>query len=248
MYLFCNSRIHVITLYSDHVCVYYASMLRCCHLVQFLVRTNHPCLGVGCHIAPPPFHSPLSAMKPPPLPLRRPSPLWPTLVSSPCRWRQPHALGILLSRHCRWVAPSTVRAAGTPPSRGFPLGWATAHPPLPCAVLSEPLPSRHQPPHALPSLSSVAPTPPLCLHTALSPWYVPAPTTMPGASATHYRCPPSGPHHALPPKPPAAAMPPPSPTHLEWWPPGGGAWHYQALWAALVVLASGLGRLGKALG
>jgi hypothetical protein len=25
----CNSRIHVITLYSGHVCVYYASMLRC---------------------------------------------------------------------------------------------------------------------------------------------------------------------------------------------------------------------------
>jgi hypothetical protein len=30
---FCNSRIHVITLYSDHVCVYYVSMLRCWHLV-----------------------------------------------------------------------------------------------------------------------------------------------------------------------------------------------------------------------
>jgi hypothetical protein len=29
MYLFCNSRIHIITLYSSHVCVYYASMLRC---------------------------------------------------------------------------------------------------------------------------------------------------------------------------------------------------------------------------
>jgi hypothetical protein len=25
----CNSRIHVITPYSDHVCVYYASILRC---------------------------------------------------------------------------------------------------------------------------------------------------------------------------------------------------------------------------
>jgi hypothetical protein len=45
----CNSRIHVITLYSGHVCVYYASMLRCWHLVQILVRTDHPCLGVGCH-------------------------------------------------------------------------------------------------------------------------------------------------------------------------------------------------------
>jgi hypothetical protein len=49
MYLFCNSRIHVITLYSGHVCVYYASMLRCWHLVWILVRTDHPCLGVGCH-------------------------------------------------------------------------------------------------------------------------------------------------------------------------------------------------------
>jgi hypothetical protein len=45
----CNSRIHVITLYSGHVCVYYASMLRCWHLVWILVRTDHPCLGVGCH-------------------------------------------------------------------------------------------------------------------------------------------------------------------------------------------------------
>jgi hypothetical protein len=79
MYLFCNSRIHIITLYSDHVCVYYASMLRCCHLIRFLVRTNHPCLGVGCHIAPPPFHSPLSAMKPPPLP---PSPPLPPLTDT----------------------------------------------------------------------------------------------------------------------------------------------------------------------
>jgi hypothetical protein len=32
-YLFCNSRIHVITLYSNHVCVYYVSILRCWHLV-----------------------------------------------------------------------------------------------------------------------------------------------------------------------------------------------------------------------
>jgi hypothetical protein len=50
MYLFCNSRIHVITLYSGHVCMYYASMLQCWHLVWILVRTDHPCLGVGCHI------------------------------------------------------------------------------------------------------------------------------------------------------------------------------------------------------
>jgi hypothetical protein len=54
MYLFCNSRIHVITLYSGHVCVYYAPMLRCWHLVQILVRTDHPCLGVRCHNRLPP--------------------------------------------------------------------------------------------------------------------------------------------------------------------------------------------------
>jgi hypothetical protein len=53
MYLFYNSRIHVITLYSGHVCVYYALMLRCWHLVWILVRTDHPCLGVGCHNTPP---------------------------------------------------------------------------------------------------------------------------------------------------------------------------------------------------
>jgi hypothetical protein len=29
--------------------LYYASMLRCWHLIRILVRTNHPCLGVGCH-------------------------------------------------------------------------------------------------------------------------------------------------------------------------------------------------------
>jgi hypothetical protein len=52
MYLFCNSRTHVITLYSGHVCVYYASTLRCWHLVWILVRTDHPCLGVGCHTDP----------------------------------------------------------------------------------------------------------------------------------------------------------------------------------------------------
>jgi hypothetical protein len=49
MYLFCNSRIHVITLYSGHVCVYYASMLRCWYLVWILIMTDHPWLGVGCH-------------------------------------------------------------------------------------------------------------------------------------------------------------------------------------------------------
>jgi hypothetical protein len=29
--------------------LYYASMLRCWHLVCILVRTDHPCLGLGCH-------------------------------------------------------------------------------------------------------------------------------------------------------------------------------------------------------
>jgi hypothetical protein len=29
--------------------LYYASMLRCWHLIWILVRTNHPCLGVRCH-------------------------------------------------------------------------------------------------------------------------------------------------------------------------------------------------------
>jgi hypothetical protein len=49
MYLFCNSRIYVITLYSGHVCVYYVSMLQCWRLVWILGWTDHPCLGVGCH-------------------------------------------------------------------------------------------------------------------------------------------------------------------------------------------------------
>jgi hypothetical protein len=49
LYLFCSSRIHVITLYSGHACVYYAAMLRCWHLVWILVRTDNHCLGVGCH-------------------------------------------------------------------------------------------------------------------------------------------------------------------------------------------------------
>jgi hypothetical protein len=30
--------------------LYYASMLRCWHLVWIMFRTNHPCLGVGCHM------------------------------------------------------------------------------------------------------------------------------------------------------------------------------------------------------
>jgi hypothetical protein len=29
--------------------LFYASMLRSWHLVWILVRTDHPCLGVGCH-------------------------------------------------------------------------------------------------------------------------------------------------------------------------------------------------------
>jgi hypothetical protein len=29
--------------------LYYVSMLQCWHLVWILVRTNHPCLGAGCH-------------------------------------------------------------------------------------------------------------------------------------------------------------------------------------------------------
>jgi hypothetical protein len=54
MYLICNSRIHVITLYSGHVCMYYTSMLRYWHLVWILVKTDHPCLVVECHNSPPP--------------------------------------------------------------------------------------------------------------------------------------------------------------------------------------------------
>jgi hypothetical protein len=31
--------------------LYYASMLQCWHLVWILVRSDYPCLGVGCHIS-----------------------------------------------------------------------------------------------------------------------------------------------------------------------------------------------------
>jgi hypothetical protein len=31
--------------------LYYVSMLWCWHLIWILVRTDHPCLGVGCHSA-----------------------------------------------------------------------------------------------------------------------------------------------------------------------------------------------------
>jgi magnesium-transporting ATPase (P-type) len=55
MYLFYNSIIYVITLYSGHVCVYYASMFRCWHLVWILVRTDHPYIGVGCHRVSEPY-------------------------------------------------------------------------------------------------------------------------------------------------------------------------------------------------
>jgi hypothetical protein len=51
MYLFCNSRIHVITLYSDHICVHYTSIIWCWHLVCILIKTDHPYLGVGCHMS-----------------------------------------------------------------------------------------------------------------------------------------------------------------------------------------------------
>jgi hypothetical protein len=37
--------------------LYYASTLWCWHLVWILIRTDHPCLGVGCHR---PCHFPLS--------------------------------------------------------------------------------------------------------------------------------------------------------------------------------------------
>jgi hypothetical protein len=29
--------------------MYYASMLQCWQLIMILIRTNHPCLRVGCH-------------------------------------------------------------------------------------------------------------------------------------------------------------------------------------------------------
>jgi hypothetical protein len=50
MYLFYNLRIHVITLYSGHLCVYYTLILWCWHLVCILVSIDLTCLGVGCHI------------------------------------------------------------------------------------------------------------------------------------------------------------------------------------------------------
>jgi hypothetical protein len=33
--------------------MYYAPMLRCWQLIRILVKTNHPCLRVGCHTDPP---------------------------------------------------------------------------------------------------------------------------------------------------------------------------------------------------
>jgi hypothetical protein len=32
--------------------MYYASMLQCWQLIRILVRTNYPCLRVGCHRCP----------------------------------------------------------------------------------------------------------------------------------------------------------------------------------------------------
>jgi hypothetical protein len=49
MYLFCNSRIHVITLYSSLVCVYYASILQCCISYGSWLGLTNPYLGVGYH-------------------------------------------------------------------------------------------------------------------------------------------------------------------------------------------------------
>jgi hypothetical protein len=36
--------------------LYYASMLQRWHLVWILVRTDHPCLGVGCYSGPTQLH------------------------------------------------------------------------------------------------------------------------------------------------------------------------------------------------
>jgi hypothetical protein len=60
-------------MYSGHVCVYYASMLRCWHLVWILVRTDHPCLGVGCNIFFPLWRSARSSPSPLPLAAGPPS-------------------------------------------------------------------------------------------------------------------------------------------------------------------------------
>jgi hypothetical protein len=38
--------------------LYYASMLQYWHLISILVRTDHPCLGVGCHIHESIHHQP----------------------------------------------------------------------------------------------------------------------------------------------------------------------------------------------
>jgi hypothetical protein len=49
LYFFCNSRTHVITLYSGHVCdvLCVNALVLTTHMI--LVRTNHPCLRVGRH-------------------------------------------------------------------------------------------------------------------------------------------------------------------------------------------------------
>jgi hypothetical protein len=49
MYFFCNSRIHVITLYSGHVCVVLCVNASVLAPRMDLVRIDHPYLGVGHH-------------------------------------------------------------------------------------------------------------------------------------------------------------------------------------------------------
>jgi hypothetical protein len=49
MYFFCNSRIHIITLYPGHVCVVLCINASVLTPRMDLVRTDHPYLGVGCH-------------------------------------------------------------------------------------------------------------------------------------------------------------------------------------------------------
>jgi hypothetical protein len=50
MYLFCNSRIHLVTLYSGQVCIVLCINASVFEHHMDLVRTEHPCFGVGCHI------------------------------------------------------------------------------------------------------------------------------------------------------------------------------------------------------
>jgi hypothetical protein len=59
--------------------LYYASMLQCWHLVWILVRTGHPCLGVGYHMS---TTGPLGGA-------RAEDPRAPTINAKKCRWRAP---------------------------------------------------------------------------------------------------------------------------------------------------------------